>query len=92
MSNPITEFAFATGIAIAICASAVAVLPQEPPAAAARVPINPPPVATARAEPAHRLTNAERVDALQRRIAAIAAEQKAMADALKSLARERTIR
>lgn len=88
MTHPLTAFVCAAGLGLAIGAGAIAVLPEAKPAPPAHVRIAPLPVATERAEPDHPLTEAERVEALQRRLAVIGDEQRALTDELKSLARE----
>jgi hypothetical protein len=91
MTYPVSEFVLAAGLIVAIGAGAVAVLPPEPaPRATIRLVV--PPAKTARAEPKLPPANAERVEALQRQLQDIAAEQKRLTAQVKAALRERKAR
>jgi hypothetical protein len=87
MTHPVTAIALALSVTLAI--GAVAVLPPPKPAPQATLPLAKARAPSLRAEPARKPTNAERLDALQRQLQAIAAEQREMTDDLKTLTRER---
>jgi hypothetical protein len=88
MSHPIPAVALAFSVALAL--GAVAVLPPPKPAPHATLPLPKAREASARAEPQRKPTNGERLDALQRQLRAIAADQREIAGELKALARERS--
>lgn len=90
--HPVTEVALATAAILVLGAGAVAVLPQAKPAPAQVIALAPQPDAPSRATPARPKTNAERIEALHAELAAIAAEHKRLADAVKHAARERAAR
>lgn len=87
--HPVTEFALATAAILVLGAGAVAELPQANPAPAQTIALAPRQDAPSRAAPAPPKTNAERIDALHADLAAIAAEHKRLADAVKHAKRRR---
>jgi hypothetical protein len=89
MTHPFAEFAAATALVVAIGAGALAVLPQEEHAEPVAIALRPPQAETRRAEPLEPPTDAERIEALQHDLAAIAAEQKRITQSLKTALRER---
>lgn len=87
MTQPLTELTLAAALVVAIGAGTLAALPDKP-APTAKLTVTPPPGTVARAAPDAK-TDAERVEALHRALAEIAAEQKRLTATLKTLARER---
>ena len=89
MTHPIAELTLATAIVVAIGAGTIAVLPRVEPAAPVTIALGVPETATSRAEPKPPRSDAERIEALQRQLLAIAAEQKRLTETVKQAARER---
>jgi hypothetical protein len=80
----ITELALGAALVAALGAGALALLTKPEPPTRERAPL--PKIAVLRAEP---LTDAERLDLLQFRLAEVAAEQRRLIEDLKAAARER---
>ena len=91
MTQPLTELALAAAFIVAVGAGTLAVLP-EPKPPTTTLAVASPPGAVRRAAPDEAKTDAERVEALQRALIEIAAEQKRLTATLRSLARERRAR
>lgn len=90
--HPVTEFVLATAIVCAVGAGAVVVLPQAKPAEPRMLALETQPQASSRAAPAAPQSDAERVEALQADLAAIAAEHKRLAAEVRRVSRERKTR
>lgn len=90
--HPVTEFAVATVVVFAVGAGAIAVLPQAGQALPQTIALDASPAPASRAAPAAPKTNAERIEALQAELAAVAAEHKRLAGEVKRAARERSAR
>lgn len=85
----VTELAIAAALVGALGLGALAALPVSKPAAVAVIPLQRTAAPVDRAEPATEKSNPERVEALQRRVADIAAGQRELAARVRALAQER---
>ncbi len=88
MTHPIADLALAGLVVVAIGAGTLAVLPRQP-APTTNIAIDPVAAPVQRSEPLSPQTDAERIEALQRQLTEVAAEQKRLADTLRTVARER---
>jgi hypothetical protein len=88
----VTELALAAALVAALGLGALAVLPPSKPASRTTVALERTAAPVRRAEPSAVPSDAERIERLQQRIAAIKAEQRALAKTLRDLARERSKR
>lgn len=88
MTHPISELALAGLVVVAIGAGTLVVLPRLP-APTTNIAIDPVAAPVQRGEPLPLRTDAERIEALQRQLAEVAAEQERLTDTLKTAARER---
>ena len=88
----VTELVLAAAFVGAVGLGALAALPTGKPGPSATIPLQRTAAPVDRAEPAGARSNAERVTALQRRVAGIAAEQRELAARVRALAQEREIR
>ncbi len=85
----VTELAIAAALVGALGLGALAALPVSKPGPSATIPLQRTAAPVDRAEPAGARGNAERVTALQHRVADIAAEQRELAARVRALAQER---
>ena len=89
MTQPLTELAIAAAIVAAIGAGTIAVLPPSQPRSTTVIELKPGSPPARRQEPDLPKSDAERVEALQLQLLAIAAEQKRLTQDIRMITRER---
>lgn len=85
----VTELALAAALVGAVGLGALVTMPATKPLPTATIELERTAAPVRRAEPSPAKSNAERVEALQRRVAGIAAEQRDLAATIRALAQEK---